>query len=199
MKRSLVFMPVVETHPHHDQAPWPSPPNRDVVDHLRLAASGQFRIVFLTLAEAGMGVNEIMRLRWKDLELARSVVHVRQLNRPPREVPLGSRLVETLEDHRRSTDYSRPQHTVLTSPTGKQWAPSRFSREWKSLCWMVAAEHGVSLNDEDVLFPLSHLRRHAVALWREQGMSYKDICGYMGRLHVLTPAFARETFNTSRC
>ncbi len=182
----------------HIQPDWPCPPDRDLIDRLRSQASGEFRIVFLAMADSGIRVNELRRLVWRDVDLSRQIIltdRQGKLARRGREVPIENDLATCLAQYRSNSRFNGPEDCVLSTISGRPWAHILFSRQWQKLCRLVVAEYDLTMPGTD-FFPLSHLRRNAVRRWREQGVSYAEICRWMGRYHALTGAFARDSFAT---
>jgi integrase len=85
-------------------------PTMDEVKRILDAAQGRWRPLLVTLVFTGLRASELRGLRWRDIDLKRGELHVRQradrynaIGRPKsrsgeRTIPLGSRLVNTLRE-----------------------------------------------------------------------------------------------------
>jgi integrase len=101
----------------------------------------QHRLLVHLLATTGLRISEAIALRWRDVQLDGSNPHVkvrrawvREQFGPPkskhgrRTVPIGSRLVDELRQHRLRTEWPRPDDLVLASSVGTVLRPENLRR-----------------------------------------------------------------------
>jgi integrase/recombinase XerD len=95
---------------------------------LRAFTDERARTVFLTLALTGLRRNELLNLRWKDVDLAFGVLRVEDAKTEEgnRSIALSPRLTEALIQHLDRSDYTAPGDYVFAHPT----RGSQMRREW---------------------------------------------------------------------
>jgi integrase len=104
--------------------------DRELVALIAAAPAGRDRLVVETLANSGLRISECLGLRWADLDLDAGVVSVtEQLVRGVRSktktrngerlVKLPAGLVAKLREHRIASRWSREEHPVFATRTGK--------------------------------------------------------------------------------
>jgi integrase len=104
--------------------------NREEIGRLLESAAPRYRTLLATAIFSGLRQGELLGLRWRDIDLAEEVIHVRSaLNRQRRDVPPKTRhgvrdvvlmpgLAGALEKHRIHSRFNGPDDFVFASQLG---------------------------------------------------------------------------------
>lgn len=108
---------------------------------LRVVPQPDHRLLLRVLASTGLRISEAIALRWRDLQLDGSTPHVKVRRAlvkgkvgPPkseygrRDVPIAHGLVVALREHRRGSQWPRPDDPVFCSSVGTPLRPENLRR-----------------------------------------------------------------------
>lgn len=119
------------------------------VDQLDLYPKSALKVLLLT----GLRVGEVLSLRWEDVDLERSVIHVRDPKRgPSRDVAVSSWTLQQFKRLHRLRDVGTfvfPSHGhkgyLLSLPTitykEHRWRPKDTRNEWDSVAVEIGIDH----------------------------------------------------------
>lgn len=107
---------------------------------------GQRRAMVATLVLAGLRIGELSALKWRDVDLASGKLHVRESKTDTgvRVVDLMPDLQEALTELRTRSTYTRPEHFVFCTKTGKRTKHSTI----RGRVWTVYDEDGEAVRIE---------------------------------------------------
>ncbi len=185
-------------------------PTKDELKRIINTTPERWRAFIMTAIFTGLRASELRGLKWEDIDLKNSILHVRRrvdrFNKfgPPkseagtRDIPLSPTLVNALKAWRLGC----PRGDLdLVFPTGAGRVESHgnlLSRVFWPI--QIAAgvvilresknEAGETIKTPDAKFSLHALRHAAAALWIEQGFSPKKIQTLMGHASI------QQTFDT---
>jgi integrase len=148
-------------------------PTPDEIRKIIHAATGKHRPLLLTAVFTGLRGSELRGLRWQDVDLKRSELHVRQRadrynvmgkpksNSGDRTIPLGPLVVNALKEWRLGCP--KGQHD-LVFPNGRGNTENHANiveRIW----WPVQVKAGVIDGRGEAKYPGLHTTRHFYASW----------------------------------
>jgi integrase len=150
-------------------------PTRDDVRRiLEAAPEGYARALFMTAAFAGLRASELRGLRWQDVDLKHSAIHVRQradryneIGSPKsvsgqRAVPIGPMVVNTLRQWQVASPRKAPDDLVFASRVGKpQTLTNIVNRLWMPL----QVKAGIVDGEGKAKYTGLHSLRHFYASW----------------------------------
>lgn len=110
----------------------------------RFAASLEepFRFLALLCVSLGLRISEALALKWEDFDSTAPSVRIERAivcqnvdevksTRSKRILPIGRRLLTTIEKHRRAAAYSAPNNWVFASPVQKGRLPWSYDQIWR--------------------------------------------------------------------
>jgi integrase len=108
--------------------PWVEP---EQLPALLDAASGSGRVLLAVLGGAGLRIGEALALRWQHVDLAIGTLHVVDAKTAAgiRSVDVTHALREELVLWRAESDFTEPEHYVLSTSTGRKHNPSNLRRD----------------------------------------------------------------------
>ena len=143
---------------------------------LLLANAEQWVVpIFTALAFTGMRIGELQHLRWEDVDLELSVIHIqrggsdgRPKDKEDRFIPMhAGKLKPVLRS------LSRQSEQVFLMPDGRQVSPKKLRRYLKSLCKQCGFENPKQ-------YKLHTFRHFFASYCAQQNLSYKYILEWMG-------------------
>lgn len=160
----------------------------------------------------GLRRNELRALRWSDLDTETGQLSItKALDRRGKEaptktvagirkIPISSRLLAELEEHRRSSQFSSHSDYIFTSKTGKPYGRGTLWNQWHK-AYELAIEHW-PVGKPIPPCPRWHDLRHLCAsFWADSGMRPKLAQKYLGHkshdttLRIYTHVLAKKTDN----
>jgi integrase len=169
----------------------------EVRDFLWAARSDQLFVAFLLLALYGIRRGEVLGLRWQDVDVSRSVIHIRQqvlryggtLHIGPvktrashRDLPLLSSIQAALLFQQRTQRVTLAERStvandlVFTTSYGSPIDPQNIGRSFKRIC----KAHGLRL------IKLHHLRHTAATILKNLGVPARDAQLILGHSNIST-------------
>jgi len=177
-------------------------PSKDELRAILSAVAGRWRPIIVTATFTGMRASELRGLKWEDVDLKASVIHVcRRVDAwgtfgspkseaGEREIPMTPMVVSTLKEWRLACPKGEhnPLDLVFPSPAG---APLTHSCVLKDGFGPLQIAAGIcrykTIKGEKVAkakFGLHALRHAAAALFIEQGMSPKRVQTMLGHTSI---------------
>lgn len=149
------------------------------------AADEQDAAIYTTAAYAGLRLGELRALRWRDVDLALRVIHVRRSytletedvpkSGRPRAVPLVDQVAHALERLSRRDVFTGPDDLVFGSPTGAHLEDSALRRRYYKALQAAGIDH---LRFHDL--------RHTFGTLAVQEFPLSDVKAYMGHADIAT-------------
>jgi integrase len=166
---------------------------------LREARFNKWRPLIMVAAFSGLRASELRGLRWRDLDLQKGLLHVRQRadrynaigspksGKSTRRLPLPADLVNTLREHKLSSKFSKPDELVFCNGAGNVESLANIRNRGLVPAWREA---GVTDRYEGM-----HSLRHWFASWcanRKEdgglGLPMKVVQERMGHSSILITA-----------
>jgi integrase len=96
-----------------------------------LDAAGRHRALLATMILAGLRIGELVSLRWRDVDLARGRLHVREskTDAGERTIDLTPLLLDELKLHRANTRFAEPADLVFATRNGTARNRSNVTRQ----------------------------------------------------------------------
>jgi integrase len=146
-------------------------PTPDEVRRFLAAAPAPWRPLLVVAAFTGLRASELRGLRWRDIDLATGIIHVRQRADewgsigPPkthtseRSVPIGPFVINALKEWKLASP-----NGILAFP-GKDDLPLTHSVVLNSVYWPAQRAAGVVNSEGEPKYPGMHALRHFFASW----------------------------------
>lgn len=126
--------------------------SREEAERLIEKSDPSIRPVVICALQTGMRKDEILDLKWSNVDLAHRLIHiVRTKTNEPRSLPINNRLLATLKDLPRSISND---HVFLNVETGTRW--SDLKSQFRRAVTRAKLEH------RKIVF---HHLRHTAASW----------------------------------
>jgi integrase len=126
--------------------------NREEIGRLLEAAPPQYRTLLATAVLSGLRQSELLGLRWRDIDFADQLIHVRRaLDRKGRDVPPKTRhsvrdvvlmaaLAQALKEHRQRSPFKGPEDFVFASQVG---TPLHRRNVWRQALQPAFSKAGI--------------------------------------------------------
>jgi integrase len=144
---------------------------------------GQRRALISTLAFGGLRLGECLALTWRDIDLGRGVIRVRQgkTDAAARDVPILGVLRDELDTYSARVR-GEPHQLVFGSSTGRQQSPSNIRRR---ILTPAVERANKALKKAGVVEPIPNvtphsLRRTAASIWFAIGWAPPAVMAAMG-------------------
>jgi integrase len=144
---------------------------------------GQRRALLATLSFGGLRLGECLALTWRDIDLGRGVIRVRQgkTDAAARDVPILGALRDELDTYS-ARMRGEPHQLVFGSSTGRQQSPSNIRRR---ILTPAVERANKALKKAGVVEPIPNvtphsLRRTAASIWFAIGWAPPAVMAAMG-------------------
>ena len=151
----------------------------------RAAGSAEDAAIFLTAAFAGLRLGELRALRWRDVDFAKCLIHVRRSyvmgeegtpkSGRVRATPLIDDVARSLDELSRRDAFTREDDFVFPSPFGTPFDDSALRRRFYASLKRAGLRH--------VRF---HDLRHSFGTLAVQAFPLTDVKAYMGHADIAT-------------